>query len=187
MIKSEESVKKRSFFALWPDEQLRVVLAKQVQHVQANVGESVRRMRTENLHITLVFLGDITAEQRVHARTVADGVKQDGFELQVDTYGYFHRPKVLFAEPECVPEAAIALQQQMYTGLKDAGFVLDTRPWHPHMTLFRKVPMQQAERLLGDAECPSCKWPVKSFSLLQSVQTRAGVSYQEAGRWALRG
>lgn len=177
--------KHRTFFALWPDDETRAQLDVQAERLAAELGSGVRRMRTENLHITLVFLGDVNAAQTAKARQLASEIESESFMLRMEAYGYFQRPKVLFSEAKVVPEAAGNLQQRLYQSLESAGYKLDTRPWHPHMTLFRKVTAEQAEQALASTECPAYDWPVQSFSLLQSIQSAAGVRYQEVDRWYL--
>ncbi|MGH8519928.1 MAG: 2'-5' RNA ligase family protein, partial [Gammaproteobacteria bacterium] len=61
----------RLFFALWPSEEARSSLA------EVTASLHVRRAKpvpAENLHITLLFLGSVTAQTRTCAEAIAEGI-----------------------------------------------------------------------------------------------------------------
>ena len=68
---------RRLFFALWPD----AVLKAQIGHAARTPARSVdgRRVRDENLHLTLLFLGNVGADAEARVRIAAGASCQSGF------------------------------------------------------------------------------------------------------------
>ncbi len=60
----------RLFFALWPSEEVRAGLAEVMASLDVRGGKPVA---AENLHITLLFLGSVTAQTRICAEKIAGG------------------------------------------------------------------------------------------------------------------
>ena len=169
----------RCFFAFWPDADTRLAIARQRDALSATQPSPVRPMRDENLHLTLVFLGNINQQQLHQAQAVAEQVRAQAFEWYLDRYGYFPRPKVLHYQPSHVPAAAVDCQHQLNAALQAAGLPHEQRSWVPHVTLLRKVTAasaQQASRI---------RWRVAEFVLVVSRQQAQGVVYEPVGRWPL--
>lgn len=169
----------RCFFAFWPDADTRLAIARQRDALRAMQPNPVRSMRDENLHLTLVFLGNINQQQLQQAQTVAEQVQAQAFEWHLDRYGYFPRPKVLHYQPNHVPAAAEDCQQQLNTALQAAGLPHEQRSWVPHVTLLRKVMAASAQ------QAPRVHWRVTEFVLVVSRQQAQGVVYEPVGRWPL--
>jgi len=96
----------------------------------------------ENLHTTLIFLGDILPERVAlverSMRVVANGIGP--FSLTAEGGGAFpgtRNPRIFwvgFLEPL---ELVRQLQQNMGNALSGAGFPREDRPFHPHITVGR--------------------------------------------------
>lgn len=94
-----------------------------------------RALPVENLHLTLVFLGDIPQEQaeRVHAALSALRAAPVTLRLHgLDTFGG-RRPRVLHAAASG-PEA---LRTRILSALRTVGIVPERRRYRPHVTLAR--------------------------------------------------
>jgi 2'-5' RNA ligase len=74
--------------------------------------------------------------------------------------------------------ALLQLQGRLAQALDLRGFVLEARPFTPHVTLARKV----ARPLPGEA-MPPIAWRVTDFALMRS-DARGG-RYETLGRWGL--
>lgn len=167
----------RLFFALWPEDELRKSLMRMTQRVLDKRG---KRVRPENLHLTLVFLGSVTASQRACAEAVADTIAGEAFVLQLEQIGHWPRPRIVWLAPQKTPGALIALVQQLRQGLTACGYQPETRPYRAHMTLARKV----AGHFPANQVAPSV-WPVEHFCLVQSVTDPGGAQYQVLRTWPL--
>jgi 2'-5' RNA ligase len=166
----------RYFFALWPDPEVREQLSALVH--ASGMGDG-RRHHVDDLHMTLVFLGQITAEQRRCAEEVADRISANPFELLIDHTGYWPRPRILWASPEETPEALKQLVADLNDGLRACGHEPERRSYKPHITLYRKARRVEPVRLPEPI-----RWPVNEFVLACSGnQGSSGTRYQVVRRW----
>lgn len=167
---------RRVFFALWPDAVAAKALHAAARAAQGGCGG--RLMRRETLHITLAFLGGVSAARLADARAAAAMVGGEPFAFVIDRLGCWKHNRILWAGSEAAPVAALAAA--LGAGLKSAGFQLDARPFAAHVTLLR------------DARCPTplpplppIAWPVTEFVLAESQTTPDGSRYEVIGRWPL--
>ncbi|MFN2166493.1 MAG: RNA 2',3'-cyclic phosphodiesterase [Anaerolineae bacterium] len=96
----------------------------------------------DNLHLTLVFLGDIPADRIEAAAEALDAAAGTipPFRFQAAGLGAFgspHRPRVVWAAIPDPPPALMALHQALCDRFGEAGFAREDRPFHPHVTLGR--------------------------------------------------
>ena len=173
-----EPGKRRLFFALWPDDELRRALVKESRHwVRACGG---RPMRAENIHLTLAFLGNVSERT---ARCVADaaaGVGGEAFDLPFERYGFFPRPRVFWTGPRRTPEPLKRLVADLQAALAPCGIEPERRAYKAHLTLARK-----AHAPKGEWNMTPLNWRVEAFVLVESLPSPEGVSYQPIGRWPL--
>lgn len=171
----KQSNRQRLFFALWPDDEVRkaiAAVAKQAgQHHQGKV------MRTDNLHITLAFLGYVSDAQHTCVEAVAESISMTPFNLHFDHIGWFKRPKVLWLGENETPDALVQLVANLNQGLRGCDIVLDDRPFHAHLTLMRKV------KELHEMDVEPIDWHVDRFCLVQSFTHPEGVEYRVVKSW----
>ncbi len=169
----------RLFFALWPDDALRhhIVQCRDTLAVDSDGG---RLVSAENLHLTLAFLGRMDIRQRACVEAMADTIQCRSFELQLNRFGYWPRPRVLWIAPAEMPGALISLAADLHAGAGSCGLKLDARPYRAHVTLIRKLahPPQ-------NANCPSLIWSVDRFVLVRSRTLPQGVEYEVLREWVL--
>ncbi|MEI2325535.1 RNA 2',3'-cyclic phosphodiesterase, partial [Pseudomonas aeruginosa] len=101
-----------------------------------------RWVHRDDLHITLAFLGAAEEAQLEKAnRLIADQIGAfHVLPLVFDHFGTFGKkdePRVLFAGIQESPPLS-DLETMVAGCCLEAGFSLDRRPFHPHMTLARK-------------------------------------------------
>jgi 2'-5' RNA ligase len=168
----------RLFFALWPDPDLQQQLARAATALlPADLG---RRVRAENLHCTLVFLGDVDADQRLCVEAAASEIRARAFALRLDRFGYFRRPQVAWLGCTATPPALTRLVADLGSGCNACGFPPENRPYEVHLTIARKV-----RRDPGRPPFLAIDWAVDRFALVESVNTDDGVRYQPLRSWAL--
>ena len=165
----------RLFFALRPAQDAAATLAALGQATCATVGG--RGVPRDNIHLTLAFLGELDAAAEALACAVADRVHGSPFPLALDELGGFRRARVAWAGSSSPDPALVALQGELESGLRAAGFALEERPFTPHVTLARKV-----ERMPARMALPVIAWRVTEFVLMRSSAGR----YETVATWALR-
>jgi 2'-5' RNA ligase len=169
-------VTERLFFALWPGERQRTELTEVQRDLPVRGGRSVH---PEDLHITLVFLGDLHAQRRACAEEVADLMYAAPFSLSLDRVGCFPRARVLWCGASQRPQSLLDLLHALNGGLLGCGFRPERRPFEPHVTLAREarpLPARDLEHAIT--------WPVSEFAL---VIARPGERprYRVERRWPL--
>ncbi|ADJ27743.1 RNA 2',3'-cyclic phosphodiesterase [Nitrosococcus watsonii] len=167
----------RLFFALWPEVGVREQAARLARRM---LGKQGKRVRPENLHLTLVFLGSMTEQQRACAEAVADTIDGPAFTLRLEQIGHWPRPRVVWLAPQETPKPLLELAQQLNQGLAACGYQPEARPYRAHMTLARKVAGYFPAREVAPLVCP-----VEYFYLMQSVTYPRGVEYQVLRTWPL--
>jgi 2'-5' RNA ligase len=177
--RGERRTMQRLFFALWPDDGVRARIETATAGLAVRQG---RRVPSENLHITLVFMGSVDASARIYAEAVADDLRAVSAELRLDQLGYWPGPRVLWLGASRVPPELRRLQLLLQQGIARTGMELDDRPFKPHMTLMRKV--SPAPRL---PTLEPIDWPIEQFALVESVTRSAGAVYRVLRLWELGG
>ena len=175
--------KRRLFFALWPEKEVRQAIVRQTAPYLKK--KSGRIIPAANLHITLHFIGSVDDEMAACLHTTASAVKAEPFQLELDTFGYFSRAKIAWLGVTHTPEAALRLNETLGEQLTDCGYQPDRRKFSPHVSLMRKC-RQPVSALRGEVSIP---WTVDRFVLLESVQEivdgRQGVSYRVIEQYPL--
>src|SRR5438309_5452399 len=101
----------------------------------------VRFVRPEGLHVTLKFLGEVSAERAAQTVEALRGVRASPFELELRGTGFFpneKRPRIFWAGLDADPAQALAqLAAQVDDACAATGFPPEQRPFQPHVTLAR--------------------------------------------------
>lgn len=171
--------RRRLFLALWPDDGLRGRLRDLLERELP-----VRSGRPEpvaNLHITLVFIGDVAGDRVSAIEQAVASVPGAAFELSLERVGYWERPRILWLGPREVPAVLFSLVRDLRVALETCGIPPETRPYLPHMTLARKV-----LRLPPAVAIEPLRWAVGAYSLMESVPCEGRSAYRELARWPLR-
>ncbi len=168
----------RLFFALWPDEHLRETLRQATRKaVRASGG---RPVPSQNLHITLAFLGAVTEARRAGVAAAAAAVNGPALALTLDALKVWPRAKTLVLAPGGGCEALLRLYSSLWDELEKIGFARGARPYRPHVTLARKVTMAG-----GRHPATPIEWRADAFVLVRSVTDPAGAQYEVIRRWPL--
>jgi 2'-5' RNA ligase len=155
----------RLFFALWPGDEVRRQLDAWAEAMHAQCGG--RRVKTENLHVTLAFLGMLPIERMADLDEIAHGIDTPPFDLVFDRPGWWKHNDIAWLGAATVPVALTALAEGLRAKLSAAGFRHDQQPYVPHVTLARDSAKPAAMPAL-----PPVAWQVSSFALMQSTGGR---------------
>ena len=165
----------RLFLAIWPDAAAGAALERLARELTVVCeGKPVERSK---IHLTLSFLGEVAAEREAAIADVAASMpRAGGFTLVLDRAGSFRRSRVAWAGASREPPALLELQSGLEARLRAAGFVLEDRPYRPHLTLARKI-----ARPLPDARIEPIEVACQAFALVVS----AGGKYATRESWPL--
>lgn len=167
----------RLFFALWPDDATRVALAGAAALLTLRDGRSVAQA---DLHVTLAFLGEVPQARVAALRMMAAALRQEPFELEIATAGWWRRSRVAWLSPSSVPAPLAALAASLHEG---AGITAQAAAnYRPHVTVARGV--RRPPGLLAGFSVP---WAVRSFALIASNSDAIGARYQSLAQWPLAG
>lgn len=173
-----ESDTARLFFAAWPTPEVQQALGKLAQDLGRECGG--RSIPARNIHLTLVFLGEVARGRLAQLETSAAVVTAPHFDLDVDRVEYWRHNRIVWAGVGHCPGALLELVERLELGLSSAGFRIDKRAYVPHITLLRN-----ARRAPSAAGLPAIAWPVARFALVESVQREQGRAYQVLREWPL--
>ncbi len=145
-----------------------------------------RFAKTDSIHLTLQFLGNIEEDQ---IALIAQVLEQAGreiapFDLEVGRLGVFPQlanPRVVWIGAEPVDEL-MTLQSKIQQGLEPLGFPREKRNFHPHLTLLRLKSGNNLQRLTEylEAEGPHQQAGViqaEQMHLYQSILKPQGAAY----------
>jgi 2'-5' RNA ligase len=167
-----------------------------LQETLARAGADVKWVEAENIHLTLLFLGEVEDRQLPDVcRAVAlVAGRHESFSLTVETVGCFpnpRRPRVVWAGVGEGAQELIALHEAIEPPLLDLGcYRREERQFTPHITLGR-VRGERATDGLATALARKADWQggsieVREVLVLSSELMREGPVYSVLGRGKLR-
>ncbi|MEJ2603829.1 MAG: RNA 2',3'-cyclic phosphodiesterase [Gammaproteobacteria bacterium] len=166
----------RLFIGLWPDSALRA-------RVDELAAPAVRKARArpvpaDNLHVTVVFIGNWPVAAREQAEMVVDALDIPDEDLVFDRIVRWRKAKVVALVTDQIPDALAAWQRDIAAGLAAAGWTPEPRPWRPHVTVGRK-----AEGALRKTLEEPLVWPCRQVALVRSENDGGGSVYRPLRVW----
>ncbi len=130
-----------------------------------------RFAKTQSIHLTLQFLGNIEEDQIVGIAQVLEqaGREVAPFDLEVGRLGVFPQlanPRVVWLGVEPV-DGLMKLQSKIQRGLEPLGFPREKRDFHPHLTLFR---LKSRKNLSPLTEYLKAEGPHQKAGMIQAEQ-----------------
>lgn len=146
--------------------------------VQESLPSSFRLVPTEQLHLTVQFLGETLAVERVERALATVSFKP----LRLVTTGFGLFPHVLWLGIKLTKELA-QFQQGVERALRPFARP-DSHPFKPHVTLARFRRIGDEERALVRALEPlRASWRVDEFVLYRSILKPGGAEYEVVARF----
>ncbi|MBN2567214.1 RNA 2',3'-cyclic phosphodiesterase [Candidatus Woesearchaeota archaeon] len=182
----------RLFLGIWLSAGARDHLAALISSIRPalHADDRLAFVRQENLHLTLLFLGEVRDSMAGRIQKVLSGLDAIGFSLALTGIGAFPspaKPRVIWAgiSPE---EPVRALYQRICAVLAPSGFSGE-KGYHPHITLARVKRLGPASSLplrLNRTKVMPLPLDVSSFSLIRSELTPQGPLYSTISSFPLR-
>ncbi len=171
------ALRRRVFFALWPDDAMRARLSRATRRaVRLSGGRPIAK---ERLHMTVAFLGEIDAAAFERARAVPP-IAVGEFDLTLDAVGVWPESRVLWLAARTVPPALQQLEHELWIALEACGgFRRDERIYRPHVTLARRA------RPAAFEDVDPVEWRVVDLVLVESLPAGDKVHYEVLERWPL--
>ncbi len=140
----------RSFLAIPLTESL-IVEVRRIGEELADLLPGIRWVRSESIHLTLRFFGDIPEESldRIGEIMLSVGHSHPPFEVEISGVGAFPsltRPRVIWLgirEEPLLKNLHVLLERELET----IGFPPEDRPFSPHLTLGRRRQRSTALRV----------------------------------------
>jgi 2'-5' RNA ligase len=198
---STRSDRARLFVAIeLPQNILQVLEGIQAQ-TRENLGEAASLMRwsrSEGIHVTLQFLGDVPASRVPEITQVLQQAcaGKAGFTLEVGGLGAFpnvRKPRVVWVGLGGDTPAAVELAEAVQEALGGLGFKPD-KPFSPHMTIGRVregigigrlAPLSRVLSLTRTTLPEEASFEVSGVSLMQSFMQSGGSVYKQVAHVAL--
>lgn len=173
------SESKRLFFALeLPDEIQQQIIHWRAVTFTPNAG---RPVAAANLHLTLAFLGEVSAQKQQTLSALAARIRQPGFTLRLDDAGQWLRSRVVWLGTRQPPRELLQLASMLRAQAARSGCYQSPQPFHPHITLLRDAASTV------NIPPPGFCWtvPVTTFALYNSEYSRGRTRYTALERWTL--
>ncbi len=179
----------RAFIAVELPPAVREAVERVVRELRSGIGDGVRWVRPEGVHLTLKFLGDIDADSMPAISDALGSCAASAapFDLFLEGVGVFpnaRRPRVVWIGLGGALEPLLALQQSIDRELEGLGFARERRPFTPHLTLGRVRDGVSASQVRGVSEAIAAttvermvELPVREIALIKSDLRPSGAVY----------
>jgi len=143
-----------------------------------------------NFHLTLRFIGEISQDDAIDIDDALARLRARRFTLQISGTGVFgggEKPRSLWAGVERSAEL-VALRDKLEQALIRVGLPPEPRKFAPHVTLarLRNPPLDKLRDFLAThARFRAEPLAVEGFSLIASLQTKAGSVYEDQADYPL--
>jgi 2'-5' RNA ligase len=131
----------RAFIAIEIPLAVRKNLCEAIAPIKKDIGDTVRWVPTDNMHMTLKFLGDVSASnvEMLSELLRAEADLFPCFDIRLEGLGAFptpKRPRVLYIGIQA-PATLEALQRGIDAAAHKLGYESEERGFSPHLTIGR--------------------------------------------------
>jgi 2'-5' RNA ligase len=187
----------RAFVAIELSDEVKADLERQVAVLRQADVRGLRLVRPEGVHLTLKFLGAVSASQVAQVAEAVQRVAGDHapFSLELADAGVFPpkgHTRVLWVGVGGDAQALAALQRAIEDALAGLGFPKENRGFTPHLTLARLNDGATSDDRRRAAELHLSSWKpgartmrVEALSLMRSHLNANGATYERLARYPL--
>lgn len=178
----------RTFFAIELTTLIRERIEKNIQEIKKDIPDLFRWVPSENIHLTLKFLGDVTKSNISTLSQMLNSQvnRMKSFDIQIGNFGVFpmiSRPRILWIGVK-VPKELYEIQLGIENETARLGYKSEKRDFHPHLTIGRiKRDISHQRVKLAAAHLSNVKigilgtLAVESIHLIQSDLKPTGAVY----------
>jgi len=161
------------------------------------LGNPVRWVRPEGIHLTLQFLGEISNSHKgeIHHTLEREVEKHPFFTLDVGGFGCFpnsRRPRILWIGITEKTGTLTKMQTAIVGKMGQLGFRKEGRAFHPHLTLGRvkrNISLSDLTQIQDAVEKYVVEqigqFEVRELHLVRSILRPSGAEYSSLGEYSL--
>jgi len=148
-------------------------------------GEGITMVKTDALHLSIHFLGDLTEQGINKVKESMDEIQAQQFEVGIKGIDFFSPNfiKVIFAKISSGEAQCSNIYERLGSALVSRGFELEPGKYTPHVTLARvkrvKNPAALVSQIRSHAETEFGSFMVNSIKLKSSELTGEGPVYTD--------
>ena len=161
---------RRLFLACWPDQTLQELLYDLARHLQLKHGG--RTTSKENIHLTLIFLGQVQEHKERQLREKLRTLDIKQFDLELDETGAFTHCRINWVGPRLIPKGLKDLHNALSLISREFTSHSKEQPYQPHVSLLHN---SQTEI---EFDIQPMSWKVDRYCLIESKQKGDGVEYE---------
>jgi 2'-5' RNA ligase len=152
--------------------------------LKPSLGNLVRWVAIENMHLTLIFLGEVKEDflNKVMEQLTSVVKMVMPFEANINGLGAFpsqRSPRIIWIGMDKGKNEVIDLQTKVEKSLKTIGYKPEDRKFHPHLTIGRVKSVIKDSTKIFDNNYTSRNFPVKSIVLFKSTLRPQGPIYEK--------
>jgi len=175
----------RLFIALPVSKKIKYRIESLQKELNAVLKESnIRWISPENMHITLVFLGNVENNEVTKIiKAVEDAAfYSESFEVEVKGVGVFpklRRPRVIWIGCVDDKDQILYLKKAIDNELNKLGYIKEKRKFNAHITIGRikQANYKEVENVLNNTEEAFGKMEISEVRLIESFLSPAGAKY----------
>ncbi|MDG0996331.1 MAG: RNA 2',3'-cyclic phosphodiesterase [Gammaproteobacteria bacterium] len=167
---------RRMFLTVWPNE----VQVEQLYQLQGDYIGCGKEVSPENLHMTLLFMGDMRDDEVDCLIQAAQNLVVRPFIIHLDRLGYFPKKKIFYVAPSTVPDELTQLQRRLRSCAQHCGVQQLSKKYLPHVSLQRN-----SEIPLSNPSFSPIEWEIDEFHLVESRLDRRAVLYNSIESFSL--
>lgn len=175
----------RLFTAIELPDEARAAIAATQKTVAAALSDSTRSLRlvrAEHLHLTLVFIGELPAEQGTSmAGAMSAEIPQAPFQIEFGGVGVFPAsgpPRICWLGMLKGANQVVDLHAHVAERLQALGVQVDPKPFRPHLTLGRwRDRARNVKARIPRSDEVVARVDVSAVTLFESRLSSAGPSY----------
>ncbi len=166
----------RLFLAVMPGKEARKKLVTQQEEMRS-LGYTGNYTARDNLHITMIFLGDATPDRIVdidHAMNMA--CNMESFDASLGEIGFFERSGIIWTGVES--PGLVLLHNRLSSAISSYGWPGEPKNFSPHITLLRKPNIT----VMPNIKTSPCPWLCDELVLMQSTRIGGELKYIPVSR-----
>ncbi|OZG72494.1 2'-5' RNA ligase [Hahella sp. CCB-MM4] len=180
----------RCFFGITPNPESINDICQHIGRLQEIAGIPPHVLRWQSamqLHITLLFMGNITAEDIAAMDPLVEGICKNSQQMMLTTGSTILFPTT--RKPRCLvleileSEELSKLHQEIKTVARETGIQVESRHYHPHLTLAR---IHKGSRIdFAERQELNIQFNIDKVTLFSSQATEQGSRYDMVREYPL--